>query len=505
VTDGQHAAQVDAPALDLLVPRYHITGDRNWINDPNGPIHWDGVYHLFFQANPDAPRWGPPQWGHVSSRDLVRWRRHPMALNPSQAGPDRDGCWSGCARSVGGRPVIYYTGVVGEDDDRVESICRATGSDDLSEWTKDPANPLVPGPPAELGSGYHRDPFLWQDEEGWQLILGSGTLDGQRHGTVIRYRSDDALTWTYNGVLFEGPRHLDGLDLGQHWECPQLLRFGERWVLLISCQNPDAARPLMRTVYFVGALEDGTFRAHSHGILDHGDAFYAPAATVDENGRTIIWGWIQERLPEQLQQALGKVGALSLPRVLDLVGNELRITPAPELVALRDAEVHRGPVDLPYDDTAVALGPASRQLEIETTITASRGRAGLTVELSPDGSENLRVGIDADRGLLVLDRSQASRDPLAPADPIEIPLTPQDGPWRLRILLDGSAVEVFLGDRVALTTRVYPTSRHVGLVRAHRQVSDAELDGAVWHLSTNAVPPEMPTGDAHNSIARTTA
>lgn len=88
-------------------PRYHVTSERNWMNDPNGPIHWQGTYHLFFQANPDAPVWGPPQWGHVSSEDLITWHRHPLALEPSPDGPDRDGCWSGCTRVVDGRPVIY--------------------------------------------------------------------------------------------------------------------------------------------------------------------------------------------------------------------------------------------------------------------------------------------------------------------------------------------------------------------------------------------------------------
>lgn len=58
-------------------PRYHVTAERNWMNDPNGPIHHEGRWHLFFQANPEGPEWGPPSWGHVSSTDLARWERHP--------------------------------------------------------------------------------------------------------------------------------------------------------------------------------------------------------------------------------------------------------------------------------------------------------------------------------------------------------------------------------------------------------------------------------------------
>src|SRR5829696_8845624 len=156
-------------------PRFHVTGERNWINDPNGPIRHEGVYHLFYQANLDAPSWGRPVWGHVTSTDLVTWTRRPVALSPEPGAPDADGCWSGCTRIVQGRPAIYYTGVVGEDDGRVESVCRAWGSADLLAWERDTANPLVLGPPPQLCSGYHRDPFLWQDDDGWHMLLGGGT------------------------------------------------------------------------------------------------------------------------------------------------------------------------------------------------------------------------------------------------------------------------------------------------------------------------------------------
>ena len=473
---------------DDWTPRYHVTSERNWMNDPNGPIHWQGSYHLFFQANPDAPVWGPPRWGHVSSDDLVSWRRHPLALEPSPDGPDRDGCWSGCTRVVAGRPVIYYTGVVGDGDQRVESVCRAFGSDDLLLWDKDPDNPLIAGPPPGLGSGYHRDPFLWRDEQGWQLILGSGTTGQDRHGQVIRYRSDDARTWAYQGVLFEAPRHLNGLDLGEHWECPQLLRLGDRWVLIVSSQDPDAARPLLHGVYFVGALEDGVFRGSLKGRVDWGDVFYAPTVLVDQAGRQLVWGWIQEHLSEEVQTAMPKVGALSLPRVADLVGDELRLAPAPEVEALRTQAAPQKRARVTAGDGAVALGEASRHFEVQATIHASAGRAGFEIDLSPDGEEVVRVFVDADRRVLTLDRSQASRDPRAPSTRIEARLPDPRGPWHLRAFMDGSILELFLGERLAITSRIYPTSGQTGHTRAFVRGGDATLDdGVMWPLSTATI------------------
>jgi beta-fructofuranosidase len=470
------------------MPRYHITAERNWMNDPTGPIYWQGSYHLFFQANPDAPVWGTPRWGHVSSDDLVTWRRHPFALEPSPDGPDRDGCWSGCARVVAGRPVIFYTGVVGDGAQRVESVCRAFGSDDLLRWEKDPDNPLIAGPPPSLGSGYHRDPFLWRDGEGWHLILGSGTTGYDRHGQVLRYRSNDARTWDFQGVLFEAPRHLDGLDLGEHWECPQLLRFGDRWVLIVSSQDPDAHRPLLHGVYFVGALDDGVFRGELRGRVDGGDVFYAPTVLVDQAGRYILWGWIQEHLSDEVQTAMPKVGALSLPRVVKLIGDELRSAPAPEVAALRTEAAPQGRARVTAGDEAVPLGRPSRHFEAQATIHATTGTAGFDIDLAPDGEEVVRVLIDADHRLLVLDRSATSRDPRAPSSRTEARLPDPRGPWRLRAFMDGSILEVFVNERLGLTSRVYPAARQSGHTRAFARGGDASLDdGVMWPLSTATI------------------
>ena len=47
-----------------------------WMNDPNGFIYYKGMYHLFYQCFPYAPRWGRMHWGHVVSKDLVNWEEY---------------------------------------------------------------------------------------------------------------------------------------------------------------------------------------------------------------------------------------------------------------------------------------------------------------------------------------------------------------------------------------------------------------------------------------------
>lgn len=447
-------------------PRYHVSGERNWINDPNGPIHHAGRYHLFFQANEHAPAWGPPSWGHVSSDDLVTWRRHPVALAPQPGGPDADGCWSGSALVLDGRPAVYYTGVVGHHDARVESVCRAWGSADLLAWERDVANPLVPGPPPGRDSGYHRDPFLWCDGDGWHMLLGSGTVEGDRHGQILRYDSPDASAWTYGGVFFEAPRTLAGLDLGEHWECPQLVWGDDGAVaLIVSCQSPDAERPLMHSVGFVGAVHGGRLEAALQGVIDHGDVFYAPAVCTDARGRTLLWGWLQERLDADRQASLSHVGALSLPRQAKVDHGGLTLSLVPEVQHLRQRRLDGNGRD-GYDGRD----------QMELVAACGGGTGSATWTLGADGADVASIGVDLAAGhVAVTTGDQALRAPLAAR-----------GEHELRVFVDGSAVEVFVDHDVALSTRCYPPASW-----DHARIAcegDIRLLGtAAWALSAEAV------------------
>ena len=39
-------------------PALHYTARNTWLNDPNGLIHHQGVYHLYYQNNPFGNTWG---------------------------------------------------------------------------------------------------------------------------------------------------------------------------------------------------------------------------------------------------------------------------------------------------------------------------------------------------------------------------------------------------------------------------------------------------------------
>ena len=81
-------------------PIFHITGEKGWINDPNGVVKYKGQYHVFYQHHPYSCEWGPMHWGHVVSDDLMHWKYLPYALVPGDSF-DKDGCFSGTSLVVG--------------------------------------------------------------------------------------------------------------------------------------------------------------------------------------------------------------------------------------------------------------------------------------------------------------------------------------------------------------------------------------------------------------------
>jgi len=73
-----------APSAETLTPQwrpvYHFTPEKNWTNDPNGPIYLNGEYLLYNQQNPFENKWGHMSWGHARSKDLLQWEHLPVAI-----------------------------------------------------------------------------------------------------------------------------------------------------------------------------------------------------------------------------------------------------------------------------------------------------------------------------------------------------------------------------------------------------------------------------------------
>lgn len=442
-------------AGDRHRPLYHFLAPANWMNDPNGAFLWKGSCHLFYQYNPHGPFWGTIHWGHAVSCDLVHWEDLPIALVPSQDGPDKDGCWSGCVVNHRGIPTALYTGL------EPQTVCLATSDDDLRTWKKHPV-PVINGPPMELEltgfpsitghpSADFRDPYVWREGDRWLLLIGAGQR--KQGGLALLYESDDLLQWRYLRPALGG---VVGNDCNM-WECPVLLRFEDRGALLIS-PHPEA-----KHVYWIGGeWQDGALRERCRGKLDWGEYVYAPQCMREEtgDGYYLLWTWIKEGRTPEAQRAAGWSGLLSLPKACRLDGaGGLIVTPAAELTALRlESRSLEGITLTPVSRDPFA-GVEGDCLEVEAELSFSEPIVWeLILRASPDRSERTTIRYRSAEGTLTVDASRSSLDPGVDRPTVSAPLPPDSqGAVRFRAFLDRSVLEVFVADRVCVTQRLYPT------------------------------------------------
>jgi beta-fructofuranosidase len=430
-------------AHDPNRPEYHFLAPHNWMNDPNGPIWWKGKFHLFYQLNPNAAVWGDMHWGHAISADMMHWRHEPIALAPTPEGPDSAGCFSGSAVVRNGVPTFIYTGV--QTVPREEATLRdaeskyretqllATAEDgDLLHWKK-LAKPIIAAPPPGMALTGFRDPCPWREADGWYLAVGSGVRS--QGGCVLLYRSQDLRQWEYLHPLVEGKASgragSNPVDTGEMWECPDFFELNGTHCLLYSTEG--------KVYWSTGDYDPNQHRytPRRQGVLDRG-AYYAPKSFVAPGGRRILWGWIQETRPEAEYSAAGWAGAMSLPRQLSVGGEgQLEMRPAVEVETLRDAAEHA--TLKPGDPFRRKLASLRHELHVPLGLWTG----ALTARLIASGAPAWELTIDV--------RGNAVR-----CGEISFPLPSL--PWPhpdLRLFLDGSVIESFIGEREALTSRVY--------------------------------------------------
>ena len=175
-----------------------------------------------------------------------------------------------------------------------------------------------------------RDPFLFTFDGHRYAVQGAGHQTGRPQ--LLLYGCDDLTEWTPLGPLLTTDDSVASAVADANiWECPNLFRLGDRWVLIVSLWRNHV---LSGVRYLVGDLvRQGPglrFVAHSGGTLDTGPTFYAPQVLV-ETDRVLLWAWAGEsasRTPEETEQA-GWSGLLTFPREVRLDRRHRHPPPSP--------------------------------------------------------------------------------------------------------------------------------------------------------------------------------
>jgi beta-fructofuranosidase len=444
--------------FDHHKPVYHFVPPKGWMNDPNGPLWYEGYYHLFYQHNPGADYWGDIHWGHIRSKDLLTWEQLPLALRPSPELKEKH-CFSGCAVMDGNIPTILYTSIGDEGrNSRTGAEQFLSRSEDrMMTWKKRPS-PVLTNAIHEKPILEWRDPFVWKENGLWNLIIG-GSRNG--YGSIQLYRSQDLLNWSFINPFFE-TRDYPIL------ECPNILRFGSKSVLFYS--------PCSEVRYHTGFIDDqGQFESEITGILDYSGryGFYAPNTLLnDPKGRYITWGWITEA-SRNCYPISGYNGALSLPRILDLnIDGKLSQTPAEEINTLFPDPPEEAEFSLTGDEKTFAT--RGRELEINVTLTPTEwDDFSLNVYQSPDNRECTRICYRGDTGELTLEKGLSTLAAEPAKDFQRGKISGSGTPLALRVFLDHSIIEIFANNEALISGRVYPVleaSQGVGLSGRVRQV-----------------------------------
>ena len=201
-------------------PQIHFSPKAHWINDPNGMVYDQGIYHLFFQYHPYSSVWGPMHWGHATSKDMIYWKEQPIAIYPDSIGT----IFSGSAvvdqnntthfGKNGKAPLVaIFTqhNMKGEQlgTNKFQNQSLAYSNDNGKTWIKYAGNPVIKNP----GIKDFRDPkVMWyQLSKKWIMTLATAN-------SVTFYSSPNLKSWTKESEF--------GKSAGAHggvWECPDLI------------------------------------------------------------------------------------------------------------------------------------------------------------------------------------------------------------------------------------------------------------------------------------------
>lgn len=429
-------------------PRFHFSPLKNWMNDPNGMIYYKGLYHLFYQHNPEQPKWGNISWGHAVSRDLIHWEHKKVALRPDIHGLIFSGSavvddknTSGLKAGDDDVLVALYTQFIGRQRQSL-----AYSNDGGENWIKHPDNPI-------LKTFFCRDPkvFWHSKSQKWVMSITCGER-------VHFYTSHDLKTWVEVSIFGKN----QGIQKGLFWECPDLFELSveghpnlKKWVLLVSIDNgnPNGGSGVQ---YFVGEFDGQNFFNQSKSIqyLDYGKDHYCTQSwtgLAQKEQRKLVIGWMNNWQYARSNKVPTRPwnGVMTIPRHLTLhrKGNQFELLqhPVEELKELRKKASLD--IQLPLN------------LSFKEVITTT-GSFELMLEGQLKGTDIVQVIIqDLKRQQVVVSYNQITNElSIKRMDPIEgsfsnkfagqhkAPLKLSEQSLKLHLFFDQSTLEVFAND-----------------------------------------------------------
>src|SRR5690606_27387661 len=265
--------------------QFHFTPEKNWHNDPNGLVYYDGEYHLFYQYNPKGNEWGYMHWGHAVSTDLVHWEHLPVALFPDENSEDKENC-----TAFSGSAIVDHKNLLNKQQGDEKTLVAfytsqncgqriAYSTDRGRTWEKFEGNPIIPYDEKDDA----RDPkVLWYEPaQSYVMVIYRKTSEDDNTKGISFYTSKNLTDWEYKN-------HIYGF-----YECPDLVPMQvtnrpeeTKWVLF----DGDGS-------YIIGNFDGETFSPETAKMKsDFGKNYYATQTwsnIPEEDGRVIQIAWMR--------------------------------------------------------------------------------------------------------------------------------------------------------------------------------------------------------------------
>lgn len=388
------------PRKEQRRPQIHFTADVGWINDPNGLLYHDGVYHLFFQHNPFGTDWGNMTWGHAVSNDLFHWKQLDTALYPDESGTMFSGCGFVDHQNTLGHGtdalLFYYTAAGGHNQwSKEASFTQKLAISTDGGQTLQKQEPVI----IPHIAGENRDPKVFWHEASNAYCMAL-FLDGYEFAF---FRSEDLLHW----------QETQRFTMEGMWECPDLFE------LPIDGNSDRTAWVFLSAdgYYLLGDFDGFQFTPSTERLSAYPTRIPYAAQSYDNTDRRILTAWLRTE-----NRDCCHTGSMSLPLELGLTetsaGVRLTFAPVQEIETLRKHSFHMGNVE---QTPTVSLHGDAAELDL---LFGSDAKGTTVLHLNGQ-----RLCIDFEQSQLTIGLESMTFD--------------ASKPLSLRIFLDYEVLEIF--------------------------------------------------------------
>lgn len=322
-----------------------------------------------------------------------------------------------------------------------------------------------------------RDPFVYFDEttnKYYMILAARRNVNGVWKGVVPYYTSDDLLSWTYQGILYDG-----GPDNFFMLETPEIFKMGANYYLLFS--DIDSKNLFYRK----SASLTGNWQKPSELSRFEGKGIYAAKTAVNKIGDRYLFGWtyVQEGNSDAGKAQWG--GNLVVHKIFPKANGDLAVAIPHTLKSYLGTNTH--PLEKYTESGEVTatksnsytLGNTAKKLstvvfnpvnlnvfKINATVSFSSASKdfGFMIGVCDDTENFYSLRFVPSQSKFSLDKVSRSQVSTIVAN-TEVPLNIlPNTEYAVQIVIENSMLVVYINNEVALSTRNYKaTNTHWGI------------------------------------------